>query len=1004
MNSTKKIKSDLSSGFFQDHIQYLAPNELRPIEDAEVIATLFTDILPKKGIDYKHVVQSSGETYPCSINFDKDSGFQIQSEHAVNEGDTIYFEFLSQTYCFFTNHQGELPSQIYTISRRSWKRYHLNELDYTAKVKHLDVVLSGKVIDIGLSGLSISCENKSLPLFEQIEVTIEGENYLAEIVNIKNDDNQYCAHIHENDVQRYRDNFYSPTVKKHYYQSKCIDPKTSEEELKNIFNKAVIYQEYDAALLDEDENSKTYIEYDKEESISSLSKYRLNEKTCLLHTLVLSEGYKDRLPISLFEDITNDVITSVTRYFYGYWPTKSRVLDRGYTDFVQNNTNKDNSFYKQIAIYNFKTRPIDSSIKRLKNPLAQQIPEIKKLFSDNYGDIFLDAYELEEKLNNPDNVYVLEHDNEIIAASFCIETDSRLKSFGVGNQIWIASNKDLDKQEYDCFINEYCGYFFNKGKENFFINLNDFQSSLVGHVDLTHYIKEINFWISSVSLTKDFINHLTLLDYQLNLISKNKNIISKSFVKFFKSTPNKHIRRKAVRCANKDLKKDIKFNLELSDSSSLEVKLTSFDTYGASFDCPLNMTFNKGDIFKATLKIKNEYSLDVDCEIRYFQSKVVRHFENQMNTVGVQFSYKKYDDAIPVVEYCFRKNNPEIDEYNHTCYKGLIDLIDKSGYFDYYESGKKSIFKNQSEITYTHLNKLAPDLARVTVLKPEDSIIGTHAFYRKTEKMWQLHQLAVDEGVALYKKHIPTKLILCGSFEYLCLDPTVKYFITNFSDKAAIAKTYFDVRNHHENSSEYAYISFQAFLIDTSKPKIAQSGYTVTLASEEEVEKLSGYLETMIPRIEYDAFDFKDLKQTQFNDVWSKREHSREREILVLKNKKNEIIHFAVVDLSPIGLNVIGFTDYARIFTVPWCGYSEGEESYTILIEHLKEYYLSKERIQFYLEVNDTATEYMSNVEGLSLGKNWKLIAEKNTFMTALQYFINRFSRLEKRLNRTAAK
>ncbi|MEW5807722.1 MAG: hypothetical protein AB1756_10320 [Acidobacteriota bacterium] len=313
------------------------------------------------------------------------------------------------------------------------------------------------------------------------------------------------------------------------------------------------------------------------------------------------------------------------------------------------------------------------------------------------------------------------------------------------------------------------------------------------------------------------------------------------------------------------------------------------------------------------------------------------------------------------------------------------------------------------------MEELSPDLARTTILIKERQVIGSHSMFRISPKTWLLHQLAVDQTISLYKKELPSKKIIQSTFQFLCLDHVTEYFVTIFLHDDPVRKIYFDSCKSHNNENDYHMIPCRWLVFDLKKQAtyirerfdpdrgIPDNSRQLSICGEadpHEMEIISRYLAARTNKLEYEAFSFGDLTMMGFSESWRMKGMNVNRRVFVARGEQNEMTNFAIVTDWPSGLNISGIMDNTfRIFSV-----SENEGNDTNaklqLVHHVLRSMADEEKstVSFICDENDF--EDYASIPFHDFGKLWILVAHRNTFQTALQFFKNRYARLEARLVR----
>jgi hypothetical protein len=1000
----EQVVSNLSSGHFEEVVPNLSPHQISQNNDSDYI-NFFLKLLveQKEGLHVTHVKQN-GIVHPTEITLSEDK-LEMSEEGQI--GDTVYFTHLSNTYFFFIEMEKESTLQVTTlfqIHRRAWRRYPVADLNIEAHFAEdaRNVAIKGKIQDITLDGLKVKLDGQ-IDLYHPYKLTFDDITCVVQAVYIQefNRDTFAGLHILEGKEQ-YLTKFYSNKIDSFGLGGDILDKETPAEAIQISFEKALNPQRFTQSYLDPDPNAQMYLLDTKEGRKSAISSYLVNKKQAHIHTLILSLEDYQNLPTNLYEYTANHVLAQTdVKYFSGFWPSNYKILDRGYTTFVKNDYDGIHNFYKKITIYQCATGIKEETLSNIEitQYSKSDYKEVIDIIRENTNEVFIDAQEIDNILsaNTSSSIYVARLEGVVSAISLNVESKSNIQVFGLIDQSWFFFKDANFHLNVFNQLKMCCAKHYERNDKTFFsIHLLTFEDEILKQEGIRFHIKDINYWITKKQRVKFFLNHLERLSFEISILSNLKRI-TKKHVKFLKPQKSSFVRRNSIRYSSETLSEDVKVSI----NDNVNIIINDIDTFGMNVKLPEKIQYKVGDEVEINIQIGDQL-VNHKAIVVNSKSSLASGFSNLNNTVGLKFTTesKKYRYLL---DYCFAKLNPEITSFQKNDYSSIVDLFKHTGYFSYYVGVSEKVYSEAAKQTYKKLEYTIPDLAKVTLLKTEDNkIIGTHSFYKRAKKTWQLHQLVVDEDRVLYKKHIPTKLVLQASFRYLCLDPKVNYFVTYFSDKAAIAKSYFSFRTEHDNSYDYAYIEFKGFVFNEVDLNnfCEDDKYKVMEASEEELETLEESLQTMIPKIEYEAFDYGDLNQTKFSIEWKSNDYQRDRKVFILKDKRNTILSFAIVDLGPLGVNMLGIHDNFRIFNLPWCAVEIDNVAYDMLCKRVLEYYLQNNRKLVHLEVDPAIANKFTNAAAKSTGKNWRLVGSRNTFMTALSFYQRRFERLEKRLNK----
>lgn len=1002
------IETDLSSGHFENQIPFYSQKQISHYTDKEYI-NFFIRVLIEQSSGKLELTQASkhfseNQTKRNKLILNNDD-LVFENSDNINDGDTFYFEHLNRVFCFFPDlskrNTVEIPV-LYELTRRFWKRYKSSEKLHIELISNEKDPIKGIITDYDINGLGLALDQDLPELFDTYTIKIPFEDkvyqFEGQIVHHTQIGHKAIAGFYfaQRHNKEYLEDIFWKLYKQDNQNIEELSQESNLEAVKEKFENAPIPQPFSPKYLENTPKAKTIMLKDGKGYSSGISLCKYNQGLTIMHTLVLQAEHLSKLPVDLYEYVaTKLLISENSKYFGGYWPSKNKYIDRGYTNFVKSDYDDVHHFYQQINIYKCQVKT--GNIKRKINNSNENLIGLRKKIREKLGDIFCDALRVDDDLEDLKIISTKKGD-AIQGIGLCIPQKRDLEVFGLSNQLWIiqADNidivNDLKDKANDCFR--------EKDQETFNIHTFKDYEGLLKQPEILSSLNDVNVWIAGNTRAKAYINYLKRINFELSLLSSKKTI-TKKYVKFIKGFTSSFYKRKSLRYHSKDLQNDISVKFDMSSMSIDSVKVNDIDTFGMSAEIPANITIKKDSDINVIFSFQGREPQILKGVVKYCRPKVVSGFKDLGNHVGIEFDQLDLDSKRTIREYCFRKLNPDLSMFSKEDFRSLVNLLEKSKYFEYYDSTKQRQFEKESEPIYTSLELLIPDLARVTVFKNDEnnSIIGTHAFYRRANRTWQLHQLAVDETLTIYKSKFPTKVVLNGAFQYLCLDPDVDYVITYFHNDAAIAKTYFDVKNHHDNPKEYAYIEFTGFLYEDLDKKSFEfkEDYILSIASEEEKIYLQEEIKHLVKEIEYEALEYGNLSQRDLIKKWSKTGAIRDREVLLIKDKKGVILHFAVCDVSPLGINFIGLVDIFRIFNLN-DNSTSNSQSMQILANYVAQFYKNKGRSQVYLEVDPSIGQYFNGLNVRQLGKNWRLIASRNTFMTALQYFNSRFERLQQRL------
>ncbi|MCI5072662.1 PilZ domain-containing protein [bacterium] len=1007
------IASNLSSGHFEGQIPLYSAKQISHYTDPSFIDYFVKVLIDESGgkLNIKQVCKRSDDTLHLDNKLlFKDETIILEDDVNIEEGDTVYFEHIGRVYCFFIKKNSDNSLQIpvlYELTRRFWQRYTLNE-DIKIELASDEEVLKGRIVNFDINGLGISFDKGEPKLFDSYKLKIFSEDepleILGQIVHFSKtkDENIAGFYFSERKNKKYLEKFFWTNYKKYNPDIEELSENSSLEEVKKQFENVPIPQLFNEEYLKNTSTIKTIMLKKGNSYSSGISICKYNKKMTMMHTLVLQKEHLHSLPVNLYEYVANRVLaTNDSEYFSGYWPPKNKYIDRGYTNFVKGDYDDVHHFYKQINIYNCEVN--NDFDKQIIDSFNSNKDYVKNEIRKSLGDVFYDAFGVDEPEKDI-KIISIGSDNNISGIAMCLPKRSDHGVFALSNQTWIIKADDLDAVKQLKALSD--KYFQTLGHNNYNVHTFEEYKGIESKLNTLRALKEVHFWIANNTRVKAYINYLKRINFEISLLTSKKSI-SKKYVKFIKGFTSSFYKRKSLRYQSKELQNDMEVSFDTSFMSIDSVKVMDIDTFGMSAEISANLNIKDNTHIDIIFSLKGEEAQKLKGVVKYCKPKAVSGFKALNNHVGIEFQGLDLESKRVIREYCFRKLNPDLSMFSKQDFRSLVDLLEKSKYFEYYDSTKQRQFEEESEPIYSSLELLIPDLARVTVFKndEDDSIIGTHAFYRRSNKTWQLHQLAVNESLTIYKAKFPTKVVLNGAFQYLCLDPDVDFVITYFHNDAAIAKTYFDVKNHHDNPKEYAYIEFTGFLFEGLDKKSYQFGndYQLSVANEKEKKFLQKEVKNLVEDIEYEALEYANLSQKDLIKKWNKTGAIRDREVLLIKNKNGEILHFAICDVSPLGINFIGLVDIFRIFHQKT---DEAPSAITmqLLANYAASYYKNKGRSQVYLEVDPNLGEYFNELEVRQLGKNWRLIAARNTFMTALQYFNSRFERLQQRLKQSESK
>lgn len=1028
--------NDLGSANFESEVSNLSGRNLTQIREKDEIFDFFQVLLIENEAISVNIVRPDGQVFKNLLSIHgenlklKDSEFLNSS--LCDNVSTIYFKWLNTTYCFFfsaiqNNDSGyyiDIPDKIYIIHRRKWDRLPCEQQHWSIRLQDgSGNSTDSLLLNVGHRGFAFKTHDKAInfQLFQNISIFLsENREIKIEILHInqKKDFLIIGCRILDESLGAYRQ--YLTEIASIFYPDVIkVELENDKKDLIKVFQNSLMRGIFPASsFLTRSKESEPVGAYfllkDGERPCAALATHQIYPKTWLLHTLGLSKEFAMGLPNNLFHRISyylngeHDAL-----YFCGFWPSQSKLFDRSYTAFAKKDFHPSDHHLEIIDILQFKTN--DDSNGELSKEIqcdfvgANDLLKVKELIQANCSSVYQDALDLDKNFGiKPVSdagrkrlILVAKVNEKILGISILECAQITPLTFGLSNNFRLFFEQDVDRTKI--------------GSVLFAKSLSVFRSENIGicnlylpnnhGIDISTFgepaarLENIYYWIVRNTRVKAFIRHLEKLNWELRFLEKNKSKIKPSLLRKIRFSTEAFKRRRCSRLEDLEQLKVVRCEIGFDDGRSVPVSLTSLDTYGFSIEIPSSIHIKSGDQLKFKLKIPNESLVDITSEVQFVVDRPAPGFSNLRRYSGFKFMNGSANSLKILREFTFKKLNSELNIYETPDFKPLTDLFESSKYFDYYEGVDHQKFIEEGRPTYSNLDHLYPDLIRTTVLKDQSKVLGTHSFYRLTPKTWQLHQLVVDEKLGLYKAKIPTKVVLQGSFQYLTLDPSVDYFVTYFGDQAAIAKTYFEVRNHHDNPQDYAFVSYRGFVFENVENStfITSGKFEINEAEEEEIHLIQGYLATLVSKLEFEALDFDNLKQSEFLLSWKQRGFQRDRKVFVVKNKKGDILHFAIANLSPHGANLISLLDIFRVFDLPWCGETPDAARFD-LVNFVVAYFQKQGRTQVYLEVDEGVGNLYSALPARDLGKNWRLIASRPSFMTALSFFISRFEKLEKRL------
>lgn len=1035
-SSTNRPENDLSSGMFQTVVSNLTGRTLTQIRERDEILSFFqvlfigskellVKVATSEGLVFDQTILKKDETFII-----KDSTFDIDLDF---EGErTIYFNWLNTTYCFFTlfkkNESGlffEIPEKIFLVHRRRLDRLTFKDNSTKITIDAPNTFSVGIIKNISPRGFAVTVNHKELnfQLFDAITVFfLDNCRVFVEILHINHTEDSTIigCRVFDESLDEYKRwiteivPFFFPNVVK-------VQSRDDRSDLAKVFQNSLLGGHFSPSsflVASEQKQPKGsfFLLKDGDRPCAALATHQIYSKTWLIYTLGLTKDFSTRLPNNLFNRISWYLTgENSATYLSGFWPSQTKLFDRSYTAFALKDFNPSDHHLETIDILQFKSKNLSKSDfpDGIKCELAHPNDwlKIREIIQSNYSVVYQDALDLnsgfEEVLNgdfingNKRFILVAKKTEKILGIAILECTKNSPLTFGLSNTFRFIFEDGVDQSVVSQILFENSLSLYNQEKISVctLYLAKEHKFLCPKFKEPVARLENIYFWIVRNTRMKAFIRHLDRLDWELKFLEKNKANIKPSLLKKIRFNTEPFKRRRCSRLEDYEQLKVVRCEIILGDDRSIPVILTSLDTFGFSVEIPPDIQIAKGDVLNLKLNIPGEPQLEIKSEVQFVVDKPAPGFSHFKRFSGFKFLSGTENSYKILREFTFRKLNSELNIYQAPDFKPLTDLFETSKYFDYYEGADHQKFIEEGRGTYSNLDHLYPDLIRTTVLKDQNKVLGTHSFYRLTPKTWQLHQLVVDEKLGLYKAKIPTKVVLQGSFQYLTLDPSADYFVTYFSDQASIAKTYFEVRNHHDNPQDYAFVSYRGFVFENvERSNFSVSGkFEVGEADEEEILQIQGYLATLISKLEYEALNYHDLTQIEFLDSWKQKGFLREQKVFVIKNKNKDILHFAIANLSPLGANIISFLDIFRVFDLPWCGETP-ESARFDLINFVVGYYQKQGRTQVYLEVDEGVGNLYLSLPARDLGKNWRLIAFRPSFMTALTFFIGRFEKLEKRL------
>lgn len=975
--------------------------------------------------------------------------FKVKPEWTPSDDDpsaNLVIEWLGQVYVFRvavtpTWEELPLPDNVYTVHRRFSDRRSVADFNLSARFLGPEKTFSGKMIDLSDAGFGFECDEDAdtVPILEEIEIDLGSKEtpllLKAEVSHITthHDSTKYLLGLR---VTRAA----NPGTLNRFFESlrpklfpnvsgarsdadfeKVADLLTVMAGVARLPNRQLLIQLWKSLGEGPERPGEIFLENRGGRSIATMTASRVYTKTYFLHTFAIEKREAFQLPVEMFHRMRDFAVRERGAEFTcGMWPSGHRFMERYYAEFVRRDFNPSDHHFEDVVVTRF-----DPSA-ALKSKRSEAIYNVGPLSSEDQlavweviragaSPVLFEAADWADRdlnLQSMDEYYrkaghhrrreiITAKKNGSLVAFATVELSSGGAGvFGLANsfRIYLKEKAEPEKEVFSALIQEALRCYADQKIPACFLYAEkpwEWLSEVPGYQAA---LGNVSLWIVRKNRAKAFLRHMERVNWELSLFRGSKVRVRPSVLKAFDYQTEPFKPRKCMRLEDSNGIDGVAGTLKMTDGESAVVRCANLDTYGTCVILDETKAFTVGDTISLKLKLGSQIELTLQAAVRFVEARVAPGFQAQASVVGLEFIGTPIADLEKVRDYVFQKLNPDVKLFSEDDFDPLALLLQRSKYLDYFDATDHSKVIADAKATYQALSAFDSELVRTTVVRAESRAIGSHSFYKINPKTWQLHQLAIDPDLSLYKQKIPTKMILQSTFQYLCLDPGVEYMITYFNDDAAIARAYFEAGETHYNARDSAFLPCRWVPVEDLS-SIEQQGRVTTCseASHEEIVRIVESLASIVPGIEYDALSFADPTLEDCVAKWSGCAATRARKVFVARDKRNEMRVFALVNLGPGNLNFLGVLDNFRLFEVPWCNV-DTRQMRLDLFSHVIAYYLSQGRNRAYFEMDERDTVEYPGLHVQEIGRTWRLIARKHAFMTAVTFFLNRYGKLEERL------
>jgi hypothetical protein len=971
----------------------------------------------------------------------------LRFDRAPEAPSHAFFTWLREVYLFpldgnlAAGVDRPLPSRVYQIHRRSADRIEFGSPRSPAAIVAPSggAPVAAELTDLTDRGIGLICPSGvKLPLLEEVEVRFSGGPEIAlkaEIAHLTPDPAGSGVRLGARitraaDPERFRAWFtgkvhpLAPSVRAAREEAdfgRVADLVAAMAGVARLPNREKLLAAWKSLGSGPDRPAEIFIQQRGPRAVATMTASRVYASTYLLHTFAIEKRDAFHLPVEMFHRMRDFVLRERNAEFAcGMWPAGHRFMERYYAAFVRRDFDPADHHFETTHVYRFAPPtpgPSPARENRFRTALASRDDRItvwetlKRSLSPvlfeaaDWARKDLDLAETAGAFAKSDHLrrreIVTAKDGDSLLAFAVAEISSGGAGvFGLSNsfRIYFTRGGETRTAEHRAMIEALTAAvlarYRDHGIETCSLYGDKAWSWISGVPGYQAALGDTCLWIVRRSRVKAFLRHLERMNWELSFFRGAGPRIRPSVLRAFDYETAPFKPRKCMRLEDSEGIPGVTYRL----NEGLEGRLANLDTYGASLILETPLDAAPGSELEMTLRLEHAPPIPLRAVVRYRERRVAPGFQTETVALGVEFLGAPIGYLEGMRDFVFRRLNPDIRLFAPLDFEPLAELLDRSDYFNYWEATNHRELIEDARPTYTSVLPFASTVSRTTVLPADGKIIGSHSFYRLNTRSWQLHQLAIDPNMGLYRTKLPTKVVLQSTFQYLCLDPTAEYFVTYFDDRAAIARAYFEAGHAHFDARDYAFIPFQLFIIHDSRsasPPVDTGRYGG--ATDSERQAIAEHLLSICPSIEYEALEFCDPGLRRFMAGVSESAIPRKQEVFVGRDKRGELRVFALVNLGPKSINFIGLTDTFRIFEVPWCNI-DTREAKLDLARYVIQHFASLGRRHVYLEAEERDAADYSRVGARPYGRNWRLIAQKRCFMTALQFFLSRYGKLEERL------